>query len=797
MAIEYVPSELIDPCVGNKKGPRSIVYSKECPSGYKEAVVRLITFNLFADGVEVFDSSQHGTVYAVTVAVNNSLNKFRNTPAQTCLLVTIPSSEGSKSNPIFRSTLGEIEKSINEEGKKGFFIQDLDEGVLYHYYYGIHCHCFDLIAAMQFYDRPSCGTSSIPCFQHNCAVGVYNPVLKRYSYPEMNYSAGTTSMKCTGRFSTHFPEGSICRTVPFIVALANKTLYSSRYSDVECVIDMVEKYLQESLSLSDKVFVKDIFNFIKSFGNDFFLHTPVESGNHERRVYEKVIDDEESKFEDRTNLVSFTDTSPLPADAAYVFDLMHGVANAVKRVVSYVLGNHKERNKHNKRLKQEVLKYLNDGKDVSMLIPFFHSLPDSVVTLAIDYISKENKLKKDSLVSINNLFVKDNFSSLKCHDKMLFAFQIMPTVFSDSLHIPLVRLFIYAFQIVAELYNIDADMCRVSTLQNQLLIVLSLIEGLVHDRFMTLSFHMLSHLQQWIVDAGPLKNSDTFYTEHSYRLYNDLRLNSRNVIKTLGLRMFMMTYCSIRTYFYCMEEEHTEHYKDNTLDSKHIFFFTDWPELTRNGYYLLMFLTKGNFQDDYIYSRFDVIGHTTILDCFCNNGFCIDNLNYRVDLYFDSNIWNNVEWNCRVYSQIHYHGRIFYSHSYKRVVTKEYFIKNSRVIAFNRGFKQQLRVFVMLGFIRIKINGFPYVQAICYTPETVKPLNITSPLITAIRVSDLLTLNTKRLCLVSCDCIIANKGRFCHVPNDDYVLFKTNSNYVKQSSLITFSEIFDSIPVKQ
>lgn len=59
-------------------------------------LVRLITFNLYSDGVEVFNSTDHGSVYVITLFVNNALDKLRNTLVHTCRIATVPSSTGSK-----------------------------------------------------------------------------------------------------------------------------------------------------------------------------------------------------------------------------------------------------------------------------------------------------------------------------------------------------------------------------------------------------------------------------------------------------------------------------------------------------------------------------------------------------------------------------------------------------------------------------------------------------------------------------------------------------------------------------
>lgn len=280
----FVPPEIIDLSVGCSK-QKKVRYSKQRPSGFDKAVVRLITFNLFGDGLEVFKKSKPGagSVYAISLTVKDSLNKLRNTPAQTYRLMTIPSSEGVKSNPVYRNCLGIIEEAINEEGKKGFYLVDEEEGILYHYYYGIHCHCFDLIGTMQFYDRSSCGSGNLPCFQYNCAAGVFNPIVNRYTFPEHNIAKATSFIKSIGRFATHFDTGSICRAGPLIAAYANEMLYSHERYPHKDIVRIVEKYLKKTLSSRDRTTVQQLFNFYNSLGSNLFLHVPIESGNEEKK----------------------------------------------------------------------------------------------------------------------------------------------------------------------------------------------------------------------------------------------------------------------------------------------------------------------------------------------------------------------------------------------------------------------------------------------------------------------------------------------------------------------------------
>lgn len=64
--------------------------------------------------------------------------------------------------------------------------------------------------------------------------------------------------------------------------------------------------------------------------------------------------------------------------------------------------------------------------------------------------------------------------------------------------------------------------------------------------------------------------------------------------------------------------------------------FTDWNELVASYSFLLKNLAKLCFQGESLYSCFDVFRHITFLDCFFNNGFRTDKLNFSFTTYHNS-----------------------------------------------------------------------------------------------------------------------------------------------------------------
>ena len=771
--------------------PKDIIFSKECPKGYEKAVTRVIMFNCFTDGLQLYKSSSKGTVYALSLTVNNCLNKYRNLPSHTCRMMTSPSSEGKVANPIFRKSLGMYLKQIKEEGVKGFYIQDLEEGILYHYYYGINALCGDLIALMQLVDRPSSIKSNIPCFLFDCCAGVYNPVSNRYCFPKDNIAKGTTDMKSIGRCNAQFPLHSVYRCGPFIACYANESLYpSEKYPNKrDNLVAKVEEYLGVELDEEDKERVILMFDIYQSLGPDLFLHSPLESGDDERRDY--VFQDEEDEdFERRVQLIKLKEIFEMPYSDLIAFDYMHGVSNAIMKFIKYFLGKYVETEKIKLLTKEAVLNSLDNSQEWSNLLPYFYSVPKVVISEAKTHLESVNKNRKERLITPKNILEKENFKQLRCHERMTVAFQCLNIIFANSMHVTPVRLACYCFHLISELYNTVTSYRRASLIQNTLTFVLACFEGLVRDDFMTLSLHMFLHSFHSIIHNGLIKNHDTYVTENSYRIDGNIKMNSRNVIKTLNIRHLFVAFSSIFNAYYTHHQK--EMSKDDNSKSFKYLVFNDWHELFDKDCDMLKYLTEQNFQDDFLIDKLDTIPFTTTLDLFIRDGYSIRN-RFPSFLYYSEDVFNNVNWQCPVYCKIFYYGQYYYGNTEAPICNSDGIISRPRCIAYRMSHKYGFMLFIMLGFIKLVIRGNPYLQAICYHVPVTQTLNIPTTLQYAVKREDLLHINTNRLCLVSC-LTLQQKGIFYPSPNPDYLFFRTDSNTIRQSVLHPYNPLFHNLP---
>lgn len=167
---------------------------------------------------------------------------------------------------------------------------------------------------------------------------------------------------------------------------------------------------------------------------------------------------------------------------------------------------------------------------------------------------------------------------------------------------------------------------------------------------MTISFHMFSHLFSMLDYCGPFKTFDTFYTERSYQVYDNVKINSRNVIKTLGMQILFVTYSSIANYYSNLESDYELLAGKDRNEQTSVIII--WGDLFRDNKKLLKYLTYLNFEDDVVYSRCDVVRFQTALDWIINHGFHIDDTILPIGVYLENEFWKTMVFNNTVYSRV-------------------------------------------------------------------------------------------------------------------------------------------------
>lgn len=750
-----------------------------------------ITFNLAYDGVEVFQSSNKGSVYIVSLTINNTQAKHRNTERGTFRISAIPHSSGTFSEPFSRAALGAIIKYINEKGKAGLYIED--NGVLFHVYFSIHAFVADLKAAMQLYDRSNCTNTYQPCITHGCVNASYDVVTRSYVPPERNPCVYQDKMKSVCRSLTHFKASSVWRLFPAVSSYASDVIFPpTEYPNKEdTLFELLQTYMGCSLIPQDKEKVLHMYKFARSLGRSFFMRQNIEVGEYEREPFMmQPFENSEKPFRERRCLVDLAYHSPLPLDAAYGCEYMHALSNITESVNAYLMNKAYINDDTETNIYSSIIYFINNQNECNELTASFFSVPSFVKDGLVSFFGKCNS-DMGGLFKKDDCLIPSHFKALNSHTKMIWGFQYFPLLFSQSLHFPVVRLWVYIFMILSELFNLDRDLDEAQKLNHLLNLCYAAVEGITPDSFFTPSMHVPLHSFHSICNSGPLLYTNTFMTERSYQWDKDNNRSSANRMKTAAKRVIINSFLTYNS----MIKTLTPHKNTSTLK------LVDKTVKRYDSFTIdeVRVITKRNYQDSYVFFRCDLFPFVTGLDLFIHNNHSIpDDLRY--DEYFDSSIWNDVNWNSTMkhFKMMTYHNENYYSFNYAYSTSIDHVLSSRKHFAFIRGWDRQIYLFVMLSFFNVTVKDHDFPQCVCYHVKS-SPIISCFPGVSILRIAkkDLYHLDTSRLCIINLDRLNHNKGCFCCTSTSDEVYFIPNKLVIKQSRVIKHGDCYLSVPVSK
>lgn len=750
-----------------------------------------ITFNLAYDGVEVFQSSNKGSMYIISVTINNTQAKHRNTERGTFRISALPHSSGAFSEPFSRVALGAIIKYISDKGKAGLYIED--NGVLFHVYFSIHAFVADLKAAMQMYDRSNCTNTYQPCITHGCVNASYDVVTRSYVHPDRNPCIYQDQMKSVCRSLTHFEASSVWRLFPAVSSYASDILFPvTKYTNKEdSIVELLQAYMGCSLTSQDKEKVLHMYKFARSLGHTFFMRQNIEVGEYEREPFMfQPYENEESPFQDRRCVVDLAYSSPLPLDAAYGCEYMHALSNITESVNAYLMNKAYSTDDIKSNIYASIMYFQNNQTECNELTDSFFSVPTFVKDGLISIFEKCNN-DKELLFKEDDCLIPSHFKALNSHTKMIWAFQYFPLLFCQSLHFPVVRLLVYVFMILSELFNLDKDLCEVQRLNHLLYLCYAALEGITPDSFFTPSMHVPLHSFHSICNSGPLVYTNTFITERSYQWDKDNNRSSANRMKTAAKRVILNSFIT----YYSMIQNPTLCNKTSTLKFGTV-MVKRYDSFTVDE---IRIITKRNYQDSYVFFRCDLFPFVTGLDLFINNDYSLPH-GLKYDEYYDCSIWKDVSWNSvmKHFKMITYHNEYYHSFNYTASTSIDQILSSRRHFAFIRGWDRQLYLFVMLSFFNVTVKDHDFPQCICYHVKS-SPIISSFPGVSILRIAkkDLYHLDTSRLCIINLDRLNHNKGYFWRTSTSDEIYFIPNKLVIKQSRVIKNGDCYLSVPVSK
>ena len=490
-------------------------------------------------------------------------------------------------------------------------------------------------------------------------------------------------------------------------------------------------------------------------------------------------------YTERQALVQVFSHSPLDKSCAYPVEFMHALRNYISHSVGYSLFGKKKYCKCPDDLYQSIYYFLDGNKPHDDIASLFQHVPE--------YIKKGIKESYEEFgfgdwLKVNKLLKKGEFSFLKSHDQIVFAFQLYPLIFQKSLSNPRIRVIAYTYMILDELLTIDRDLDRVEDLNNMLCILYSILEGLTPFNFSTISQHMTTHVADSIHNAGLLVLLTAFITESMYKWNKNDDIQSSNIYKTKIKRVITLVFISLyKSYSSLFDPIIISH------DLKHPLIKPIWNSLFSDNNKLFILLTKHNFQDCYVFSRCDSISFVTGLDIYMENGYKLPD-GFENTIFLNDSFWESTTWSTpSLFSAINYNSVMYYS-IYSKKSNNNYL--DSKYYCYLRTFDNKLQLFLIAAFLSITIQGKDFIQVICYHVPTKSIFEtVDSPSIRCISKEVLKNYEILPKCLIPIDRLYMSRGKFFISEEKDDVFFIPNKLVVKHAPLFHSRTIYDDIVI--
>ena len=188
--------------------------------------------------------------------------------------------------------------------------------------------------------------------------------------------------------------------------------------------------------------------------------------------------------------------------------------------------------------------------------------------LLMEYVNSFDDLDYDIVSIIDNLIgleknLKKNGTT---HDKMVFAFSVMPLLFHRFMDNEVISIYVLYFYYLGIMYSFRGTLEKAATIQQKILFLLHTIENMHAFNSLSINNHLAVHLFDMYKQFGCLMLVDCLYPEHSYQRLVD-PVNSHDPFKTIFTRQKLYTLSSIVGY---QDDEYLCEFDDlNCITGRH------------------------------------------------------------------------------------------------------------------------------------------------------------------------------------------------------------------------------------
>ena len=710
------------------------------PSGVQKVTEHNVFVNIFTDGFVAYDNytRKHTSFYALSLRIENC-NNYDAVNEIFSRFVTVIGKGGKKK---CEKNVNIIMKVLSAVGKDGVYYVWNDE--CHHVRWVVDGICGDIVALEEFSNHPAKHCSIHHCMFGNCQRWRLEPLTRLYQQYDLQctldksaisvevsppfYSTGVgdfytnvgyvANMKSSREIQTKITE----LENQAVAGRGNLPHIHTVYQEASKRLTELHKLLQE-LRLDKVVFWKESFKSVEqnevNRRNMYYLasydNATVDlnrcNGDDNVPLIESLIGrDDASK--PTTEIIELEKITPVEEKTRSFLDCMHFIPNFFYRNIRYMNGLIPTPSVM--RALPEYEEYLNglfrDENGVVINSGALWKIPEETMICAMQRLRQFRKEHTGYTWVTEDIILPSHYARLTCEQKILFCLCLFRWVFQDSLGHPYVFALATCLQLIGYLYAFNRYPKKALLAQKRLVFFMGMIETITPPGFTNTSWHNAIHLFDNILNGGTLKEKDDFFCEFLLGLLKGQANGGRNPEISMAKNAIRLQRSAVSDMVIRLRmEKKTKGRKTKEEQDKGDELVKQLP---------LLKITQANLLDDAEFHREDTIGHSTFLDAVTSfNG--MENAEMLVDKWLQPHKaelkeYSVSEWNRTIYSTVKWYGKCMGSCMLpKEGITEKWLKKNERHLGFTRDVEGVIKVYVITGYVVVRVNEMNYIQALC------------------------------------------------------------------------------------
>lgn len=677
-----------------------VYISRRRPAGVKTVTDHVLFFSVFTDGFEAYSQFVKGprSYFGVIGKLHNANSYDSHSPIFTRFVSVMAKRSGV--NVMERVNV--LLLLLGSLGRDGAYFKM--NGEWHHYRWFIQSLCGDVIALQDINSESGKLSSEHNCIFGSCRRWRFEPL--RRSYEDFSFPSSLRKSPISVEVSPPFwfsGKNDLYSNVSLIV--------NAEFEGGECALDYLRRkgLLDGCSEETNRRLAVDFQDARSLFGVLDRDQCVFWKGSSSMEMMEK---EGEVRTGDKPKVVDLDMICTGEEKTRNMIDFMHCLPNFFLRHLQYMNGE--VPTKSVMADYPRFVEYVSNsfsGRDAKSRL----SIPEVVMLAAIRRANKffvDVKNRRFEWIK-GEILIPAKFKKLTCEQKCVFALGFFDYIFQDSLAHPYVFALKQCLDLMGCQYNWSRDFAVAVRLQAKLNFFLGVIEVITPPGFSNFSTHVPHHFIDEQKCGGTLKEYDNFFNESLLGLNKKQAKGGSKPEMGMAKRAFMIQNLELQNLRKQLREEETiqvkgpmkamEQYEDMLKG-------LPWETIT-----------YCNFVDDNEFHFDDSLGHVSFLDMFPEmkkedvarmNVWKQMHLPYQKDCRVspENGIGNE---GVKVFPTVKWYGETLVSASLPGDFTLKWLQKNEACIAFSRNSDSRIVVYMVLGFVQMKVNERAYIQAVC------------------------------------------------------------------------------------